>query len=957
MNAATEITQQKLLPQAISLELAREKYAKGTEKDLSDFDLIPAVRRRIAVGLAVNETDPEYWEKVFFDAMTDGFIPAGRVSSAVGTALKVTLMNCFVQPIADQMTGNDEQGNPGITNALGESAETMRRGGGVGYDFSPIRPLNAFVKGTQSKASGPVSYMFMFDAMCATVASAGERRGAQMGVLRVDHPDIRRFINAKRTKGQLTRFNVSVGVTREFMDAVAANETFDLVHKARPMDTTNASQREDGMWVYEVIHAKELWLEIMKLTYDYAEPGVLFLTPMNTENTLYYAEQIDATNPCGEQPLPKYGCCDLGSVNLTKFVRDPFGSNAEFDFERFMAVCKVGVRILDNVLDLSYYPLLKQKEEAHSKRRIGLGYTGLGSTLVMMKSRYDRPEGRELARKITESMRDSSYEASVDLAVERGAFPLFDAEKHLDGNFIKRLPQHIRNRIQEHGIRNSHLLSLAPTGTISLTFGENVSGGVEPAFMFEYIRNVIQSDGSKKSEMVRDYAYHLYCFMQGGDQDVSTLPEYFVAAEEMSPMDHLEMVKAVAPYIDSAISKTINVATDYPFEKFQDIYLEAYEAGLKGITTYRYSDVRGAVLEAVDKPEKKELPQDLDTSADRKILLDVEMKPVLNSLRWPSRPALPEGNPSMTYMVDDAEAKVKFSVMVGHHENGSTTPFEVWVNGSEQPRGMGALAINLSTDMRSSDRQYLKMKLDALKSTKGTPVKLPFPPKGDAKTSPSAVSAMAGLVEYRCEQLGGFESEATPVVDAMFAKREPKTGPDGSMSWHADVKNVGTNDDFVLFVKELVLADGTHRPYSVWLAGDYPEALNGLSKALSLDMRIIDPAWIGKKLRGLIDFGEPNGDFLARVPGSPKQSSYPSTVAYVAALLIHRYNMLGILTPDGYPVHVMGVMEQEGEKASNSEEKSSLRAGAECPECKVNSYIQKDGCKFCTNCGHLGSCG
>jgi ribonucleoside-diphosphate reductase alpha chain len=1323
--------------QPISIDVLLEKYAKGEEKTVDE------VRRRVARGLAAVER-PDLratWEQRFHEAMVDGFIPGGRVNSAAGTEIAATLINCFVQPVGDAISGANHDGVPSIYLALNQAAETMRRGGGVGYDFSAIRPKGALVRGTHSRASGPISYMRVFDKSCETLESAGSRRGAQMGMIRCDHPDVEDFIHAKRD-GSLSNFNMSVAVTDAFMRAVDRDETIELWHKAEPFDKDSAYQRTDGSWVYRTARARDLFDQIMQSTYSHAEPGVIFIDRVNGDNNLSYCETIAATNPCvtadtrlhtqhgmvrigdlyaarcalkatvdrrtldgergtiardakpafmtsieadvfritsddgyeikatawhefyttrgklrlselqvgdellvqsgkgqfgaegseqlgtliglitgdghftnrgkgknaailnfwgqdrefapaiaasvnamiagiavsarryrvapvavpdrqhmfirsvllarllehfgfsaaskhcvpeviwrgtedcvrgylrglfqtdgtvnisfgsqscsirlassqrtlltdvqvllanfgvfsrihkrrdagdrllpdgrggkrayacqadyeliidsesrerfmreigfitatkiekyrawvadkallktqrfttriasivqvgreavfdttqpdhnsvifnglvtgqcGEQPLPPYGCCCLGSINLTRFVRDPFSESPSFDFARFHEVTKVSIRALDNVLDATLWPLPEQQHEAANKRRVGLGFTGLGNTLTMLNLRYDSSAARAMASRITAAMRDAAYESSVDLAEEKGRFPLFDADKYLaEPHCASRLPTALKERVRACGIRNSHLLSIAPTGTISLAFAANASGGIEPTFSWTYIRKKRMPDGSKQEYAVEDYAYRLYRRMGG---DVQHLPPSFVHALEMNALDHMQMIAAVQPYIDAAVSKTVNVPEDYPFDDFKQLYLAAWKAGLKGITTYRPNNVIGSVLEV-----KKETaataatsptPQDLKDDPDRRVRLDSTPEPALASLKWPGRPDLAEGNMAWTYMVEIPERKESFAIFIGQVANGGghTLPFEVWVNGAEQPRGLGAIAKALSMDMRSEDRAWLKMKLDALakaRDEQGFP--LAMPPTGERVWQPGVVAAFANIVRWRCEQLGTFTEKdgqvelmkrPTPVVDALFSKKEPKAGPLGTMSWTVDIENPNTGDDFVLGVKELQLPDGSRRPYSIWLAGEYPKVLDGLCKLISLDMRVVDANWIGLKLKKLLNFGEQNGEFWAPMPGEERSTLYPSTVAYIASLLLHRYKVLGILDDEGRAIQASGILALPDAVKVIENETAPVK-GKVCPSCHAAAVIKRDGCEFCTACGYTGQC-
>ncbi|MCC1493942.1 adenosylcobalamin-dependent ribonucleoside-diphosphate reductase [Cognatishimia sp. F0-27] len=552
----------------------RLKSADGTPQDLTVED----TWRRIARSLAAVEQAPDAWEERFYAALEDfQYLPAGRITAGAGTARSVTLFNCFVMgTIPDSMGG--------IFDMLKEAALTMQQGGGIGYDFSTIRPKGAAVHGVAADASGPLSFMDVWDAMCRTIMSAGSRRGAMMATMRCDHPDIEDFIAAKSDAARLRMFNLSVLVTDPFMAAVKADAAWELVFDGR---------------VYKTVQARDLWNRIMRATYDYAEPGVIFIDRINAANNLNYCETISATNPCGEQPLPPYGACLLGSINLARLVDRPFEDDAALSEDRLEDLVATAVRMMDNVVDASRFPLEEQAEEAHAKRRIGLGVTGLADALLMVGLRYGSEEAARQTERWLHRVARAAYLASVQLAKEKGPFPLFDAEKFLASGAMQTMDEDVRAAIREHGIRNALLTSIAPTGTISLYAG-NVSSGIEPVFAYSYTRKVLQKDGSRTEEEVVDYAVQMWRDLKGD----APLPDHFVNAQTLAPLDHVRMQAAAQKWVDSSISKTINCPEDISFEDFKEVYLEAYETGCKGCTTYRPNDVTGSVLSVSEETPK-----------------------------------------------------------------------------------------------------------------------------------------------------------------------------------------------------------------------------------------------------------------------------------------------------------------------------------------------------------------
>ena len=561
----------------------RFKEADGTPKDVTVEDSW----HRIANDLASVEKDPSAWEGKFYEALEDfKFLPADRITAGAGTARKVTLFNCFVMgTIPDSMGG--------IFDMLKEAALTMQQGGGIGYDFSTIRPKGADVKGVAADASGPLSFMDVWDAMCRTIMSAGSRRGAMMATMRCDNPDIDDFITAKSDAARLRMFNVSVLITDPFMEAVKSDGAWDLLFNGE---------------VYKTVQARELWDKIMQSTYDYAEQGVIFIDRINDANNLNYCESIAATNPCGEQPLPPYGACLLGSINMARLVSDPFGDKAQLDEAALSDLVATAVRMMDNVVDASKFPLEAQAREAQAKRRIGLGVTGLADALLMVGERYGSDEAAQQTEAWLKAIARAAYLASVDLAREKGAFPLFDAEGYLASGTMEMMDQDVRDAIGKHGIRNALLTSIAPTGTISLYAG-NVSSGIEPVFAYAYTRKVLQKDGSRTEEEVVDYAVQMWRDKFGEAE----LPDYFVNAQTLAPLDHVKMQAAAQKWVDSSISKTINCPKDIDFETFKDVYMQAWDTGCKGCTTYRPNDVTGSVLSVSEASD--ETPQ-VDLGAD-----------------------------------------------------------------------------------------------------------------------------------------------------------------------------------------------------------------------------------------------------------------------------------------------------------------------------------------------------
>ncbi|MGC6529189.1 MAG: adenosylcobalamin-dependent ribonucleoside-diphosphate reductase [Paracoccaceae bacterium] len=699
----------------------RLKTADGTIVDTTVQD----TWRRIADDLASVEKDPSLWSKRFYNALDDfKFLPAGRITAGAGTGRAVTLFNCFVMgTIPDSMGG--------IFDMLKEAALTMQQGGGIGYDFSTIRPKGAPVHGVAADASGPLSFMDVWDAMCRTIMSAGSRRGAMMATLRCDHPDIEDFIEAKSDAARLRMFNVSVLVTDPFMEAVKSEEDWDLVF--------------DGQ-IYKTVSAKELWDKIMQSTYDYAEPGVIFIDRINKANNLNYCETIAATNPCGEQPLPPYGACLLGSINLARLVETPFEAGAALNETLLAELVGTAVRMMDNTVDASRFPLPEQESEAQNKRRIGLGVTGLADALLMVGSRYGSDEAAALTEKWLHLIARHAYLASVDIAKEKGAFPLFEADAFLASGTMQMMDEDVRDAIATHGIRNALLTSIAPTGTISLYAG-NVSSGIEPVFAYAYSRKVLQKDGTRTEEEVVDYAVQMWRDKFGDAE----LPEYFVNAQTLAPEDHVKMQAAAQKWIDSSISKTINCPEDISFEAFKNVYMQAYEQGCKGCTTYRPNAVTGSVLSV---SEQSEDTPELDSGAD-----------VIYMSEPLDRPQSLEGR---TYKLKWPDSEHAIYLTINDViMNGSRRPFEVFINSKNMEHFAWTLALTRMISAvfrRGGDVSFVVEELKQI-----------FDPRGGAwikgKYIPSILAAIGGVIETHMIATGFLEGEGTGLKQDYLANQ------------------------------------------------------------------------------------------------------------------------------------------------------------------------------------------
>jgi len=714
------------------------KYRYRSESGSEDADL-RATWARVARALAAPEREPALWAGRFEEALAGfKFLPAGRVIAGAGTGRSVTLFNCFVMgAIPDDMSG--------IFQGLREAALTMQQGGGIGHDFSTLRPKGAPVRGVGADASGPLSFMDVWDAMCRTIMSAGSRRGAMMATLRCDHPDIEDFIDAKREPGRLRNFNLSVLATDEFMAAVKDDAEWPLVFAGR---------------TYKTVRARALWDRLMRATYDCAEPGVIFIDRVNAANNLAYCETIHATNPCGEQPLPPYGACLLGSINLASLVRDPFTPQARLDSDALERLVPLAVRMLDNVIDVSRFPLPQQESEAKAKRRIGLGVTGLADALLYCNTRYGSPESVALTRTWLGEVQRLSYLASADLAAEKGSFPEFRRGPFLGGETVRGLPEEVRAAIGRYGLRNALLNSIAPTGTISL-LADNVSSGIEPVFAFAHRRHVLQPDGTRSEELVESQALRRWKSLRG---EATPPAELFVDAQALAPADHLAIQAAAQAFVDSSISKTINLPRDISFEDFKSVYTEAYRLGCKGCTTYRPNDVTGAVLEPVATPAVTAPAKLAPVAAPREAEVVYIAQPLDRPLDLPGR----------TYKTKWPGSDHAIYITINDIlQDGRRRPFEIFINSKNMEHYAWTVALTRMISAvfrRGGDVSFVVEELKAV-----------FDPRGGhwmgGRYVPSLLAAIGDVIERHLVEIGFLTKVDTASPKALACRVAVGEGP------------------------------------------------------------------------------------------------------------------------------------------------------------------------------------
>ena len=987
--------------QEVSKDVRIEKYQNGNP-NITLEELSLRVSKDIA-SVEKNKKLREQWTLTFASVIGTKATGGGRIMSNAGSGVGGTYINCFVQPVGDSIA-DDTDGFPGIYTALSKAAQTMRRGGGVGYDFSKIRPKWAQVNGTNSNASGPCSFISVYDKSCETVEASGLRRGAQMGVLKCTHPDIEEFITMKQTPGVWKNFNVSIMVTDDFMVAVEQDADWQLVHEAEPSDMFKSAyegtyQREDGLWVYKTVKAKKLYDTIMQSTYDFAEPGILFYDNINKVNNLRYTEVIDATNPCAEEPLPAYGCCDLGAIMLTKFVKSTYTgkyfetNNAfEFDFEDFKKTVRIMVRFLDNVLDRTMWPLEEQKKEAMNKRRIGLGYSGLGNVLALLGYRYGSPESLTFVEQLGQVMANEAYLASVELAIEKGPFPLFKADDYLEeGTFASKLPEIIKNEIRQHGIRNSHLLTVAPTGTISLAFMDNCSNGLEPPFDWFYTRKKRMDDGSTKEYMVIDAGIRMYLqemskyttadvpiYYRGSHEPVTKpvdvvqvltevvnaikgykdsfvtpggglvylfsgngrkgiFPESFTTALKLSVKEHTDVLIACQKYNDSSCSKTVNIPSDYPFEDFKDLYLYAWNNGLKGLATYRPSEVRGSVLSTNTFSEKpaETVPEEKKEA--------VEVKEIATMVR-----------------------RVGNSIVVDLDE----------VTSDEEMGGVLPVTMPSTPEAVGAESQKLKL-IRELKPSQEDMLNL----------------AKRCFDSFCFSRIDKRPSGFYPAQNGQFKYYNQA----GEQTIYIGV--TAMDKSFLVEQDEGAFAFKHGRPFEIFLESNTlgeQDWLDHLGRSWSLVAResikaLSDQLKMSREFKGrnvVIRFGD-----IQKPDGGKAPLYHHSDIAVIAYIVQGYLRDIGVFDNDFNPISFESILSQykpvpreihldfglslskrdtdtntepesklvqlnqEVERQEELAEGKPMITGRTCKECGAPSVIKKDGCDFCTSCGMIGSCG
>ncbi len=907
----------------ISRKIWNDKYRLKTIEGHPVDDTVQDTWRRVANALA--EAEPEAdrakWADAYFSVMDTGeFSPAGRIIAGAGSGRNVTLSNCFTMgTIPDSMDG--------IFTHLREAALTMQAGGGIGYDFSTLRPKGATVKGVGADASGPLTFMDVWDAMCRTVMSAGSRRGAMMATMRCDHPDIEAFIDAKKDPARLRMFNLSVLVTDEFMAAVRSDKAWELRHEAPPRDAK--SKPVNGRWPYRSVRARDLWDRIMRSTYAQAEPGVIFIDRVNQDHNIGYLETICTTNPCGEKPMGPYASCLLGSINLAMLVAEAFTSNARIDEARLHHVVGVAIRAMDSVPDVGRFPLPQQETRAQQDRQLGLGVTGLADALVMLGLRYGSDGAVGFTERVMKQIALAAYQTSIDLAKEKGPFETLDADKFLAAHTFagRKLPRKMQAEIRKTGIRNALLVSIAPTGTISL-FARNVSSGIEPIFAFEFTRKVLQPDGSKTEERVTDYAVGVYESRFGKNEPK---PDTFVTVADLTPEDHVRMQAAAQRWVDSSISKTVNLPEDISFDDFKAVYELAYDMGCKGCTTYRPNEVTGSVL-VLDKPVEKPVSPLADL-----VLVDV-MRAVTHWLKSGKRPER-EARIEKTKALLDALGLAQVRDATTQEQLRQIAALPGPITGIT---GLLGEKPDLPDDAPYEDPESLGISEDLMgvlmgesEGQHGKPVVF--------RTTRKDIQGLEG--EARHEQLRHPEPEPTEPAD------RPK-----ELEGRTYKLKFGADDHAVYVTINDVIEAGVRRPFEVFINSKNMEHYAwtvGLTRMISaVFRRPHDSRFVAEELKAVFD---PKG-------GAWMDGRYvPSILAAIGGVIEQHMKSIGYMTESGglgtrRPVAVPPVMTAPYGQPSAAPVTAKSTPPKLCAKCSSDNIKTENGCPTCLDCGH-SKCG